>query len=72
MRRAGGRRVDCDRDCTGCERNIRYAFEYALRHSRKKVTIVHKANILKMVSGLFLEVGKRIQKEYEGRSSPTT
>jgi isocitrate dehydrogenase (NAD+) len=51
----------------GCERIIRYAFEYALRHNRKKVTIVHKANILKMVSGLFLEVGKRIQKEYEGR-----
>jgi isocitrate dehydrogenase (NAD+) len=51
----------------GSERIIRYAFEYALRHGRKKVTIVHKANILKMVSGLFLEVGKRIQKEYEGR-----
>ncbi len=52
----------------GCERIIRYAFEYAIRHNRKKVTIVHKANILKMVSGLFLEVGKRfIQKEYEGR-----
>ncbi|HXG45288.1 MAG TPA: isocitrate/isopropylmalate dehydrogenase family protein [Gemmatimonadales bacterium] len=51
----------------GCERIIRYAFEYAIRHGRKKVTIVHKANILKMVSGLFLEVGKRIAKEYEGR-----
>jgi isocitrate dehydrogenase (NAD+) len=51
----------------GCERIIRYAFEYAVRHGRKKVTIIHKANILKMVSGLFLEVGKRIQKEYEGR-----
>ncbi len=51
----------------GCERIIRYAFEYALRHNRKKVTIVHKANILKMVSGLFLEVGRFIQKEYEGR-----
>jgi isocitrate dehydrogenase (NAD+) len=51
----------------GCERIIRYAFEYALRHDRKKVTIVHKANILKMVSGLFLEVGKLIGKEYEGR-----
>jgi isocitrate dehydrogenase (NAD+) len=51
----------------GCERIIRYAFEYAIRHSRKKVTIVHKANILKMVSGLFLEVGRFIQKEYEGR-----
>lgn len=51
----------------GCERSIRYAFEYAIRHGRKKVTIVHKANILKMVSGLFLEVGRFIQKEYEGR-----
>lgn len=51
----------------GCERIIRYAFEYALRQGRKKVTIVHKANILKMVSGLFLEVGRRIAKEYEGR-----
>ncbi|MDZ4865500.1 MAG: isocitrate/isopropylmalate dehydrogenase family protein [Gemmatimonadota bacterium] len=51
----------------GCERIIRYAFEFAIRQGRKKVTIVHKANILKMVSGLFLEVGKRIQKEYEGR-----
>jgi isocitrate dehydrogenase (NAD+) len=51
----------------GCERIVRYAFEYALRHNRRKVTIVHKANILKMVSGLFLEVGKRIAKDYEGR-----
>jgi isocitrate dehydrogenase (NAD+) len=51
----------------GCERIIRYAFQYALTHNRKKVTIVHKANILKMVSGLFLEVGKRIANEYEGR-----
>ena len=42
----------------GCERIIRYAFEYALRHGRRKVTIVHKANILKMASGLFLEVGR--------------
>jgi isocitrate dehydrogenase (NAD+) len=51
----------------GCERVIRYAFEYALRHGRKKVTIVHKANILKMVSGLFLEVGKQVAAEYAGR-----
>jgi isocitrate dehydrogenase (NAD+) len=51
----------------GCERIVRYAFEYAVRHSRKKVTIVHKANILKMVSGLFLEVGQAVAKEYEGR-----
>jgi len=51
----------------GCERIVRYAFEYAIRQGRKKVTIIHKANILKMVSGLFLEVGRRIGKEYEGR-----
>ena len=51
----------------GCERVIRYAFEYALTHRRKKVTIVHKANILKMVSGLFLEVGKQVATEYVGR-----
>jgi isocitrate dehydrogenase (NAD+) len=51
----------------GCERIIRYAFDYAVKHGRKKVTIVHKANILKMVSGLFLEVGREIAKEYQGR-----
>jgi isocitrate dehydrogenase (NAD+) len=51
----------------GCERILRYAFEYALKRGRKKVTVVHKANILKMVSGLFLEVGKKIQEEYAGR-----
>ncbi len=51
----------------GCERIVRYAFEYALKHGRKKVTIVHKANILKMVSGLFLEVGRAIAGEYQGR-----
>jgi len=52
---------------TGCERIVRYAFEYALRHGRKRVTIVHKANILKMVSGLFLEVGRTIAQEFQGR-----
>jgi len=51
----------------GCERIVRYAFEYALRHGRKRVTIVHKANILKMVSGLFLEVGRTIAQEFQGR-----
>jgi len=51
----------------GCERIVRYAFEYALRHGRRRVTIVHKANILKMVSGLFLEVGRAIAQEYAGR-----
>ena len=51
----------------GCERIVRYAFDYAVRNGRKKVTVVHKANILKMVSGLFLEVGQQIAAEYAGR-----
>ncbi len=51
----------------GCERICRFAFEYALHQGRRKVTLVHKANILKMVSGLFLEEGRRIAKEYDGR-----
>ena len=51
----------------GSERVIRYAFEYAVRHGRKKVTLVHKANILKFTSGLFLEVGREMAKEYAGR-----
>jgi isocitrate dehydrogenase (NAD+) len=51
----------------GAERAIRYAFEYAVANGRKKVTIVHKANILKYSQGLFLDVGRKIAKEYEGR-----
>lgn len=50
----------------GCLRVCRYAFEYAKRHGRRKVTIVHKANILKATSGLFLETGRMVAKEYEG------
>ncbi|HEX2779440.1 MAG TPA: isocitrate/isopropylmalate family dehydrogenase [Gemmatimonadaceae bacterium] len=51
----------------GCERIVRYAFEYAVSHKRKKVTLVHKANILKFSQGLFLEVGRDIAREYAGR-----
>ena len=51
----------------GSERIIRYAFEYAVTHGRKKVTLVHKANILKMTGGLFREVGATIAKEFAGR-----
>lgn len=51
----------------GCERIARWTFEFALRTGRKKVTIVHKANILKMVSGLFLETARNVAREYEGR-----
>lgn len=46
------------------DRIIRYAFEYALNNNRKKVTVIHKANILKKTDGLFLERFKEIAKEY--------
>jgi isocitrate dehydrogenase (NAD+) len=51
----------------GSERVIRYAFEYALKHGRKKITLVHKANILKFSQGLFRQVGQTVAKEYDGR-----
>jgi isocitrate dehydrogenase (NAD+) len=51
----------------GCERIVRYAFEYAVRQRRRKVTVVHKANILKAVSGLFLDVAREVAEEYHGR-----
>jgi isocitrate dehydrogenase (NAD+) len=51
----------------GCRRIVRYAFEYAKRHGRKKVTVVHKANILKATSGLFLETARMLAREYEGQ-----
>lgn len=46
------------------EKIIRAAFEYAKKNNRKKVTLTHKANILKFTSGLFLEVGEEIAEEY--------
>ncbi len=48
----------------GSERVCVYAFEYARRMGRKKVTIVHKANILKMSNGLFLDTGREVAKRY--------
>ncbi|MFM8909495.1 MAG: isocitrate/isopropylmalate dehydrogenase family protein [Gemmatimonadota bacterium] len=51
----------------GAERIVRYAFEHAVRHGRKRVTLVHKANILKYSQGLFLETGRKVAAEYEGR-----
>jgi isocitrate dehydrogenase (NAD+) len=48
----------------GAERVCRYAFEYARSHGRKKVTLAHKANILKFSQGLFLDVGREVAREY--------
>ena len=48
----------------GSERVARYAFDLARAEGRKKVTLVHKANILKTVSGLFLEVAREVAADY--------
>lgn len=49
---------------TGSERIVRYAFELARNTGRKKVTAVHKANIIKSTSGLFLKVAREVAAEY--------
>ncbi len=48
----------------GSERIVRYAFEYAKKHGRKKVSAVHKANIQKFSDGLFLEVARQVATKY--------
>ncbi|HEX6613598.1 MAG TPA: isocitrate dehydrogenase, partial [Rhodanobacteraceae bacterium] len=48
----------------GAERIVRYAFDLAVKRGRKKITAVHKANILKTSSGLFLDVAREVAKEY--------
>lgn len=47
------------------ERICRYAFELARKEGRKKITLVHKANIMKLSDGLFLESGRKVAKEYK-------
>lgn len=49
---------------SGSEKIVRFAFEYARKNNRKKVTAVHKANIMKFTDGLFLEVAKNVALEY--------
>jgi len=48
----------------GSERIVRFAFEYALREGRRKVTAVHKANIMKCTDGLFLSVARSVAEQY--------
>src|SRR6185503_21369398 len=48
----------------GSDRIVRFAFEYARARGRRRVTLVHKANILKMTSGLFLRVGREVAEAY--------
>ena len=51
----------------GSRRIAQFAFDYAVRNGRKKVTIIHKANVLKALTGIFLETAREVAKEYEGR-----
>jgi 3-isopropylmalate dehydrogenase len=50
----------------GSERIVRAAFEYAKKYGRKKVTIIHKANVVRATEGLFLEIAKDVAKDYPG------
>jgi len=49
------------------ERIVRFAFEYALKNNRKKVTVVHKANIMKFTDGLFLKTAREVAKGYSDK-----
>lgn len=48
----------------GCERIIRAAFDFARKFNRKKVTVIHKANVVRATDGLFLETAKEVAKQY--------
>jgi isocitrate dehydrogenase (NAD+) len=53
----------------GCRRILEYAFDFAISTGRKKVTVVHKANIMKALTGIFLETARDlyIEKRYHGK-----
>jgi isocitrate dehydrogenase (NAD+) len=51
----------------GCRRIAEFAFDYAVKNGRKRVTIVHKANVLKALTGLFLETAKEVGERYRDR-----
>lgn len=52
---------------TASEKIVRFAFEYALKNKRKKVTAVHKANIMKFTDGLFLSTARQVSSEYSSK-----
>jgi len=52
----------------GCRNILKFAFDYAIANGRKKVTVVHKANIMKALTGIFLETAQQMYKEqYQGK-----
>jgi len=52
---------------TGSKRIVKFAFEYAIKHNRKKVTAVSKANIMKFTDGLFFDAAREVAQEYAGQ-----
>jgi isocitrate/isopropylmalate dehydrogenase len=50
----------------GCQRIVRAAFDYARQFDRKKVTVVHKANVVRATDGLFLDIAREIAADYPG------
>jgi len=50
----------------GSERIVRSAFDYAVKHNRKKVTAVHKANVLRQTDGVFMEAARKVAADYPG------
>ena len=48
----------------GCEKILKFAFELTKKQGRKKITVVHKANILRITDGLFLDIAKKISQSY--------
>jgi isocitrate dehydrogenase (NAD+) len=52
---------------TGTQRIVKFAFDYAIANGRKKVTAVHKANIMKFSDGLFLKIAREVAEGYKGK-----
>lgn len=52
---------------TGSRRIVKFAFDYAVKHGRRKVSAVHKANIMKYSDGLFLHTAREVAEEYKGK-----
>ncbi|HEX5808618.1 MAG TPA: isocitrate/isopropylmalate dehydrogenase family protein [Anaerolineales bacterium] len=50
--------------CKGSERIIRAAFEFAREHRRRKVTVVHKANVVRATEGMFLEIAQQVHRDF--------
>jgi isocitrate/isopropylmalate dehydrogenase len=48
----------------GCERILRAAFDFARRNRRRKVTVVHKANVVRATEGMFLDIAREVHKDY--------